>query len=246
MKPQSNKCNKCIFNRRYHEEICNNIIENTSIVTSDNTPEKKKLVLFIVNGMSAGEFGIGSTLPLMMEEDETIEYATIVYIYGNWKAVTGLFTPINCLAENIWRKMSFVIPFLPIPSHSLRNIIPDLTEYIKAFTAVNGNRYEKILLVQLNSDCGNEIYVDEMDNVEALNLGIGLYPRKFKNYYFDLLGYDGNCGVGHTSSFDFCEELVTRSLPEIKECIRRLLNGDDIPHQTFTDDIEPYRMYEGH
>ena len=91
-----------------------------------------------------------------------------------------------------------------------------------------------------------EIGIEDGGNTKVLTLGIGLYPRKFKNFCFDVLGYDGNCGNGYDTDSDFCKELVTRSLSEIKACIRRLLNGDDIPHQSFTDDIEPYRMYEGH
>lgn len=232
------KCKYCILGKPYSHSCDRRILHSDTII-------KKKLVLFVVCGMASSEYGIGYTLPLMMEEDDSIEYAAIVYMYRDWMRPKGLITPINCFAENLWQKMAFVIPFLPIPSHPMNDLLGDLTEYLKAFAHINGEKYEKILLIQLNEQFG-EINVDEIDNMESLILGIGLYPRKFKNYYFDLLGYDGNCGVGFTEDFDFCEELVSRSLPEIKECIKRLLNGEDIPHQTFTNEIEPYRMYEGH
>jgi hypothetical protein len=91
----------------------------------------------------------------------------------------------------------------------------------------------------------SEFYVKNLSREVIRGMKYNIEVGK-SNGGFDLLGYDGNCGNGYDTDTDFCKELVTRSLPEIKECIMRLLNGDDIPHQTFTDDIEPYKMYEGH
>lgn len=208
--------------------------------------EIKKLVLFVVNSFwTTDGNALASTIPLVMDmDDKTIEYAALMIVNDTDKASQFRVAAAE-LAKNSLQDMAFVIPWMP-PRCPISKIAPEhLSEYIISFARLNASKYESLLIIQLPPTMG-EIEIDGVDNVKVLTLGIGLYPRDFKNYYFDLLGYDGNCGVGRTSHFDFCEELVTRSLPEIKECIRRLLNGEDIPHQTFTDDIEPYKMYEGH
>lgn len=208
--------------------------------------EIKKLVLFVVNSFYTTEGNaFASTIPLIMDkEDKTVEYAALMIVNDTDNALQFCVATSE-LAKNSWLDMVFVIPWMP-PRCPISKIVPEhLSEYIRSFTKLNASKYESLLIIQLPPTMG-EIDIEGIDNVKVLTLGIGLYPREFKNYYFDLLGYDGNCGVGYTSSFDFCEELVTRSLPNIQECIKRLLNGDDITHQTFTDDIKPYRMYEGH
>lgn len=211
-----------------------------------NTEPSKKLVLFVINCYWTTEGNaFASTIPLIMDKDDkTVEYGVLMIVNDTDNALQFCVATSE-LAKNSLLDMVFVIPWMP-PRCPISKIVPEhLSEYIRSFTKLNASKYESLLIIQLPPTMG-EIDIEGIDNVKVLTLGIGLYPREFKNYYFDLLGYDGNCGVGYTSSFDFCEELVTRSLPEIKECIRRLLNGDNIPHQTFTDDIKPYRMYEGH
>lgn len=206
----------------------------------------RKLVLFVVNSFwtTAGN-AFASTIPLVMDKDnKTIEYAALMIVNDTDKASQFRIAAAE-LAKNSLSDMVFVTPWIP-PRCPISKIVPEhLSEYIISFAMLNASKYENLLIIQLSPTMG-EIEIDGVDNVKGLTLGIGLYPREFKNYYFDLLGYDGNCGVGFTQDFDFCEKLVTRSLPEIKECIRRLLNGEDIPHQTFTDNIEPYKLYEGH
>lgn len=211
-----------------------------------NTEPSKKLVLFVINCYWTTEGNaFASTIPLIMDKDDkSVEYAALMIVNDTDNALQFCVATSE-LAKNSLLDMVFVIPWMP-PKSPISRIVPEhLSDYIKSFVQANASQYDEFLIIQLPPTMG-EIEIEGVDNVNVLTLGIGLYPRSFKNFYFDLLGYDGNCGVGFTRSFDFCEELVTRSLPEIKECIRRLLNGDDIPHQTFTDDIEPYRMYEGH
>lgn len=211
-----------------------------------NTEPSKKLVLFVINCYWTTEGNaFASTIPLIMDKDDkTVEYAALMIVNDTDNALQFCVATSE-LAKNSLLDMVFVIPWMS-PRCPISKIVPEhLSEYIRSFTKLNASKYESLLIIQLPPTMG-EIDIEGIDNVKVLTLGIGLYPREFKNYYFDLLGYDGNCGVGYTSSFDFCEELVTRSLSNIQECIKRLLNGDDITHQTFTDDIEPYRMYEGH
>lgn len=208
--------------------------------------EIKKLVLFVVNSFYTTEGdAFASTIPLIMDKDDkTVEYAALMIVNDTDNALQFCVATSE-LAKNSLLDMFFVIPWMP-PRCPISKIVPEhLSEYIRSFTKLNASKYESLLIIQLPPTMG-EIDIEGIDNVKVLTLGIGLYPRSFKNFYFDLLGYDGNCGVGFTRSFDFCEELVTRSLPNIQECIKRLLNGHDITHQTFTNDIEPYRMYEGH
>lgn len=208
--------------------------------------EIRKLALFVVNNFwtTAGN-AFASTIPLVIDKDDkTIEYAALMIVNDTDKASQFRVAAAE-LAKNSLQDMAFVIPWMP-PKCPISKIVPEhLSEYIKSFAKLKASKYENMLIIQLPPTMG-EIDVKNVDNVRVLTFGIGLYPREFKNYYFDLLGYDGNCGVGFSTDFDFCEELVSRNLPEIKECIRLLLNGEDIPHQTFTDDIEPYKMYEGH
>lgn len=208
--------------------------------------EIKKLVLFVVNSFwTTDGDALASTISLVMDkEDQTIEYAALMIVNDTDNASQFRVTAAY-LAKTSLQDMAFVVPWVP-PKCPINKIIPEhLSEYIKSIAKLNASKYESLLIIQLPPTMG-ELDVKNVDNVRVLTLGIGLYPREFKNHYFDLLGCNGNCGAGYTQSFDFCEELVSRSLPEIKECIKRLLNGEDIPHQTFTDDIEPYKMYEGH
>lgn len=206
----------------------------------------KKLVLYVINTYWTTEGNaLASTIPSIIDgNNKSVDYAAIMIVNDADKESQFRIAAAE-LANNSLQDMAFVIPWMP-PKCPIGEIVPEhLSEYIKSFTKLNASKYESLLIIQLPPTMG-EIEINGVDNVKVLTLGIGLYPREFKNYYFDLLGYDGNCGTGWTTSFDFCKELVTRSLPEIQECIKRLLNGEDIPHQTFTDDIEPYKMYEGH
>lgn len=206
----------------------------------------KKLVLFVVNSFwTTNGNALASVIPLVMDrEDKSAEYAAIMIVCDSDKA-SRFRIAAEELVKSSLQDMAFIVPYIP-PKCPISKIVPEhLSEYIKSFVQNNASRYEKFLIIQLPPTMG-EIGIGDGGNTKVLTLGIGLYPRKFKNFCFDLLGYDGNCGNGYDTDSDFCKELVTRSLPEIKECIRRLLNGEDIPHQTFTDDIEPYRMYEGH
>ena len=205
--------------------------------------EVKKLVLLVINTYWTTEGNaLASTIPLIMDKDDkTVEYAALM-IVNNTDNASQFCVAATELAKACLLDMVFVIPWMPSKSPISRIVPEHLSKYIRSFTKLNALKYESLLIIQLPPTMG-EIDVEGIDNVKVLTLGIGLYPREFKNYYFDLLGYDGNCGTGWTTRFDFCEELVMRNLPEIRECVRRLLNGDDIPHQTFTDDIEPYHMY---
>lgn len=211
-----------------------------------NTKFPQKLVLFVINCFwTTNGNALASTIPLIMDkEDKSVEYAAIMIVSDSDKA-SRFRIAAEELVKNRLQDMAFIVPYIP-PKCPISRIVPEhLSDYIKSFVQNHASRYEKFLIIQLPPTMG-EIEIGDAGNAKVLTLGIGLYPREFKNFYFDLLGYDGNCGNGYDTDSDFCKELVTRSLPEIKECIRRLLNGDDIPHQTFTDDIEPYKMYEGH
>ena len=208
--------------------------------------EIKKLVLFVVNSFYTTEGNaFASTIPLIMDnEDESVVYAAIMIVSDSDKA-SRFRIAAEELVKSSLQDMAFIVPYIP-PKCPISKIVPEhLSEYIKSFVQNNASRYEKFLIIQLPPTMG-EIGIGDGGNTKVLTLGIGLYPHEFKNFCFDLLGYDGNCGNGYDTDSDFCKELVTRSLLEIKECIRRLFNGEDIPHQTFTDDIEPYRVYEGH
>lgn len=71
-----------------------------------------------------------------------------------------------------------------------------------------------------------------------LVVGINLYPRQFKSYYFDLLGYEGRCSARWASDEAFCRELTMRHLGQIHRLIDGLLEGEEFELATFTHHIE--------
>ena len=229
----------------------------------------RKLVLFVCDiYATCTNNRLPHTIPTIVDNDTDVVYGVIYF--QSWSLSDDKMAEYHTLLNSTLQCMDFVIEV----AINEECTIKDLETKIAAITtdiAINGPQPDintnnvRFVHCKCNSIKVSNAVVAQIgafyfniaeevinrnslpNNVKTLLLNIGLYPREWSSYYFDLLGMNGNCRVGATRDIDFCQHFVDTHLDKIRECLKLLLTDNpDMPKSTFTDDIEPFIMYTGH
>lgn len=229
--------------------------------------EYRKLVLFVCDRFVLTNNRLPYTIPTIVDNDADVVYGVICV--QSWFLSDNRMAEYHTFLNSILQCVDFVIE-IDIASNEKKRTLKDVEAEMAAITtdiAINGPQPDidtnNVRFVHCKCDSvkvSNAVVVQigegfniaeainrnsPPSNVKALRLNIGGYP--IESYYFDLLGWNGNCRAGAVEDVVFCQYFVDTHLDKIRECLKLLLTDNpDLPKSTFTDVIEPFIMYTGH
>lgn len=226
----------------------------------------RKLVLFVCDAYpNCTHNRLPQTLPMIIDNDPDVVYGIICF--HSFPLSDKQMVEHNTFINSTLLCMDFVIE---VGLNKNSNKLADRIASIATAIAIDGIRsdiandnvkfvhckqkrvkFGNVVVVQFGANYFNIVEIIDRRlpprNVKTLLLNIGLSPREWSSYYFDLLGPNGNCGVGFTRHIDFCQMFIEKHLDKIRKCIKSLADDEfDLPKSTYTNNIESFIMYGGH